>query len=104
MTSRSSILCPGISRPLSRRDWLRKSFLGLGSIAAADLMARNGLFAASNTGSAKLHHRPAARRIVYIFLEGGLSQLDSYDHKPALAQYAGQPLPDSIRPPQFTFA
>jgi hypothetical protein len=96
----SSILCPGTARPLSRRDWLRKSFLGLGAIAAADVMARGAAPAALT----KLHHRPAAKRILYIFLEGGLSQLDSYDHKPALAKFAGKPLPDSIRPPQFTFA
>ena len=92
---------PGTASPLSRRDWLRQGFLGLGAIAAADLMARN---ASASTTLTKLHHRPAAKRIIYIFLEGGLSQLDSYDHKPALQKYAGQPLPASVRPPQFTFA
>ena len=100
MNKTSSIFCPGQSRPLSRRDWLRTSFLGRGAIAAADVMARGG----AGTALTKLHHRPAAKRILYIFLEGGLSQLDSYDHKPALAKFAGQALPDSIRPPQFTFA
>lgn len=90
-------------RSISRRDWLSRSFLGLGSIAAADLLARNGL--AGTTGSVgNLHHNPRAKRIIYIFLEGGLSQIDSYDYKPALADYAGKPLPDSIRPPKFTFA
>lgn len=89
--------------PSTRRDWLRKSFLGLGSIAAADVLSRNGLVQAAGS-LPRLHHRPTARRIIYIFLEGGLSQLDSYDHKPALEEYAGKPLPDSIRPPQFTFA
>jgi hypothetical protein len=96
------ILAP--QRPLSRRDWLRKSFLGLGSVAAADLLSRQGLLNAAGGPLRTLHHRPAAKRIIYIFLEGGLSQLDSYDYKPALAKYAGQPLPDSIRPPSFTFA
>lgn len=83
---------------------MRTSFLGLGSVAAADLMARSGIARAADGSLARLHHSPKARRIVYIFLEGGLSQLDSYDHKPALATHAGKPLPDSIRPPQFTFA
>lgn len=104
MNKLSPSLCPGHFRPLSRRDWLRKSFLGLGGIAAADLMSRQGLFGADTPNLAKLHHRPAAKRIIYIFLEGGLSQLDSYDHKPALEKHAGQALPASIRPPQFTFA
>ncbi|MDC0263133.1 DUF1501 domain-containing protein, partial [Verrucomicrobiales bacterium] len=88
----------------TRRDWLRKSFLGLGSIAAADLLARDGGLYAAGEGLTKLHHTPRAKRIIYIFLEGGLSQIDSYDHKPALEKYAGKPLPDSIRPPEFTFA
>ncbi|MEX2578557.1 MAG: DUF1501 domain-containing protein [Verrucomicrobiales bacterium] len=92
------------SSPLSRRNWLRESFLGLGSIAAADLMSRNGLVAAPGRTAAPPHHPPLAKRIIYIFLEGGLSQIDSYDHKPALDQFAGKPLPDSIRPPKFTFA
>lgn len=104
MNRRSSILRPGTTRPLIRRDWLRKSFLGLGAIAAADLTTRRTLAAGAAPALAKLHHRPAAKRILFIFLEGGLSQLDSYDFKPALARFAGQPLPESIRPPRFTFA
>ncbi len=53
---------------------------------------------------APTQYQPLAKRIIYIFLEGGLSQIDSYDHKPALDKFAGQSLPDSIRPPEFTFA
>lgn len=100
---------------LTRRDILAKGTLGLGAIAAADLLGRDGrLFGkSSESGSAAdpndgtlgaLHHPPRAKRIIFIFLEGGLSQLDSYDHKPALKKFAGQPLPDSIRQPGFTFA
>lgn len=88
----------------TRRDWLRKSFLGLGSLAAADLLSGNRLVRAGESALHRLHHNPRAKRIIYIFLEGGLSQIDSYDYKPALAKHAGQALPDSIRPPQFTFA
>ncbi|MEM9015890.1 MAG: DUF1501 domain-containing protein [Verrucomicrobiota bacterium] len=88
----------------SRREWLRKSFLGLGSIAAADLLSRNQLLAGPGGSLRTLHHEAHAKRIVYIFLEGGLSQIDSYDHKPALETYAGKPLPDSIAQPEFTFA
>jgi len=95
---------PHCTHPLTRREWLRRSFLGIGSVAAADLMARQGLATAAGGKLASTHHRPAASRVIYIFLEGGLSQIDSYDHKPALAEYAGKPLPDSIRPPEFTFA
>ncbi len=92
------------SLALSRRDWLRRSGLGLGSLAATDLWIRS--YAASSLAirSPLPHHRPPATRLIHILLEGGLSQMDSYDPKPSLAKYAGQPLPDSIRPPEFTFA
>ncbi|MEC5126779.1 DUF1501 domain-containing protein [Verrucomicrobiales bacterium BCK34] len=90
--------------PLSRRDWLSKSFLGLGSIAAADLLSQNKTLFAGGSSQGITQHRPAAKRIIYIFLEGGLSQIDSYDHKPALDKYAGKPLPESINQPEFTFA
>ena len=45
-----------------------------------------------------------ARRIIYIFLDGGLSQIDSYDYKPLLQRDDGKPLPASIRQAKFTFA
>lgn len=67
-------------------------------------MARGGIATAGDGSLLTLHHTARAKRIIYIFLEGGLSQLDSYDYKPALAKFAGQPLPDSITPPSFTFA
>ncbi|MEO0413982.1 MAG: DUF1501 domain-containing protein [Verrucomicrobiota bacterium] len=81
----------------SRRKFLQRSMLGLGAVAATDLMARQRF-------PRLLEYTPRAKRIIYIFLEGGLSQMDSYDYKPALQQFAGQPLPDSIKQPDFTFA
>jgi len=77
--------------------------LGLGAIAAADLLGGKAL-AAGGKHKQGTHFNPLAKRIIYIFLEGGLSQLDSYDHKPALNRFAGKPLPNSIRQPKFTFA
>ena len=67
----------------TRRNFLQKSALGLGSVAAVDLLARQ-------KGHSSVHFNPTARRIIYIFLEGGLSQLDSYDHKPALEKIRGK--------------
>jgi hypothetical protein len=42
--------------------------------------------------------KPQARRMIFVVLDGGLSHVDSFDPKPALAQHAGAPLPDSYRP------
>jgi hypothetical protein len=43
------------------------------------------------------HHAPKAKRVIYLFQHGGPSQLDLFDHKPALEKVRGQDLPDSIR-------
>ncbi len=40
-----------------------------------------------------LHHPARAKRVIFLFMNGGLSQVDSFDPKPALAKYDGQPLP-----------
>ena len=82
---------------ISRRRLLKNAMLGIGGVALADLQARE-------RGMLLPHFEPKAKRVIYIFLEGGLSQIDSYDYKPALQPYHGKPLPDSIRPPKFTFA
>jgi len=82
---------------LSRRDFLTRSGLGLGALS---LQTLGELPTATTTGSSisplaarSPHFAPRARRIVHFFLNGGPSQVDTFDPKPALAKYAGQPLP-----------
>ena len=82
---------------ISRRQLLKNAMLGIGGVALTDLHARE-------RGLLLPHFEPRVKRVIYIFLEGGLSQIDSYDYKPALETQHGKPLPDSIRPPKFTFA
>ncbi|NND35370.1 MAG: DUF1501 domain-containing protein, partial [Saprospiraceae bacterium] len=83
----------------SRRDFLARSTLGLGSIALSNLI-NTGLFA-SNSGhpSETGGQAPSAkvRRVVYLFQSGGPSQLDLFDYKPLLTELHGQDLPESIR-------
>ncbi|MEX2214088.1 MAG: DUF1501 domain-containing protein, partial [Phycisphaeraceae bacterium] len=50
------------------------------------------------------HFAPRAKRVIYIFLDGGVSHLDSFDYKPLLQRDGGKPLPKSIHTPKFTFA
>jgi hypothetical protein len=91
---------------LSRRDVLRRATLGFGSLAMMDLLSR-AQAAAGATGSSLVTppHFPArAKRVIYIFLDGGLSQVDSYDYKPLLNRDDGKPLPASIAKPKFSFA
>lgn len=86
---------------ISRRRILRNAMLGIGGVALTDLLARNHRKPARERVP---HFAPKAQRVIYIFLEGGLSQIDSYDYKSEIQANHGKPLPDSIRPPKFTFA
>src|SRR5215211_5982794 len=91
---------------LSRREVLRRATLGFGSLALADLLSRSSLGAGALSSMAPRvpHFAPRAKRVIYIFLDGGLSQVDSYDYKPLLQRDDGKPLPASIAKPKFSFA
>src|SRR4051812_48743903 len=91
---------------LSRREVLRRATLGFGSIALADLLSRTSLAAGAVSSIAPRvpQFAPRAKRVIYLFLDGGLSQVDSYDYKPLLQRDDGKPLPTSIAKPKFSFA
>ena len=96
-----------MTTPLSRRDWLRQSACGFGDIAMLSLLASESV--AANAGpdggplSPRVSHFPAkAKRVVFLFMHGGVSHVDSFDPKPKLAELNGQPLP--IDKPKFEFA
>src|SRR4051812_12732813 len=75
----------------SRRDFLRRSGVGFGMIGlAALLVEKPGAQAAE---AVRAHFAPKAKRIIHFFLNGGPSHVDTFDPKPALLKYAGQPLP-----------
>ncbi len=71
-----------------RRDWLRYVGGGIGWVAMQDLMHRAAL---ADARVATVHHPPRARAVIQIFCPGGMSQVDTFDHKPALVKRAGQP-------------
>jgi hypothetical protein len=84
---------------LTRRHFLGRAGVGLGTVALADLLQQDLLAQASATGGlADLpHFPPTAKRVIYLFQVGGPSQVDLYDYKPELAKRQGTDLPDSIR-------
>ena len=76
----------------TRRQMLARSGLGIGSLAFANLLQAGG---AINPLAAKKPHFPAkAKAIIWIFINGGHSQVDTWDYKPELAKYDGKPLPN----------
>ena len=78
------------SSPLSRRDFLGGSFGGMTGLALAWMMGKPAAQGAIYTQGT--HRVPKARRIVQIFCCGGVSHLDTFDHKPELARLDGKSL------------
>lgn len=83
---------------MTRRDWLARSGAGLGLLGIAGLLGDQGLLSASpatqNPLAARPPHFPArAKHVIHIYLNGGPSQLDTFDPKPLLKHYEGRALP-----------
>ena len=85
------------SEPLTRREMLGRCGGGVGSIALAALMGRESL---AGTALAT-HHAPRAKHIVFLYMDGGVSQVDSFDPKPRLNREHGQPFTAKREPTQF---
>jgi hypothetical protein len=79
----------------TRRLMLSRCFNGIGSLALTDLLFRGAASgAAINPLAPKRPPIPAkAKSCIFIYLSGGMSQVDTFDYKPALQKYAGQPMP-----------
>src|SRR5438045_1383142 len=89
-------------RGIDRREFLWRFGGGLGGIALAHLLGRNGLLAATpsadrlatsaaaSSPSGGLHHPAKAKRVVQLFMSGAASQCDTFDYKPELIKRHGQ--------------
>src|SRR6186997_3632399 len=75
----------------TRRDLLTRSGMGLAALALPSLLADER--AADPLAPRNPHFAPKAKRVIHLFMNGGPSHVDTFDPKPALARFAGQPLP-----------
>src|SRR6185312_13804410 len=86
-------------QPVTRREALCRIGNGFGMLAFASLVGESivraaGPFAQDGTlDPRKLDHPARAKRVIFLFMNSGLSQVDSFDPKPMLDKYHGQPLP-----------
>ncbi len=91
-----------MSSPLTRREMLGRCAGGFGAVALSSLLSdpvygkAKSPFAPRNT-----HHEPKAKSIIFLYMDGGVSQVDSFDYKPRLEKDHGKPFSAKINPTQF---
>lgn len=94
--------------PLTRREMLQRCASGFGAVALTALLGEKAF--ASRLSSGRLdgplaalapHYAPRAKNIIFLYMDGGVSQVDSFDPKPRLTQEDGKPFPMKMEPTQF---
>ncbi|MCA9036211.1 MAG: DUF1501 domain-containing protein [Planctomycetaceae bacterium] len=92
---------------LARRSFLGRVSQGVGTYALAELLSANGRTLAAQESAATIgtdrwtgvvqtpHVVPRAKRVIFLVMAGGASHLETFDHRPRLAELDGQPMPDS---------
>src|SRR4051794_33105555 len=77
---------------MTRRSLLQCVSGGFGSVALANMLTGH-LFAGSSESAPKTHFEGKAKRVIFLFLNGGPSHVDTFDYKPMLQKYNGKPMP-----------
>src|SRR5262249_37351692 len=91
--------CPGrLSAPWSRREMLQASANGFGLLALSGLLADPAHGAASVPDLGLPHFTPRAKNVIFCFMDGGVSHVDSFDPKPKLDELDNQPFTESKNP------
>ena len=92
-----------LPRPLNRRQLLRQTGNGFGAAALGALLADGSLAAPGKAPFApkQPHHKPRAKHVIFLYMDGGPSQVDTFDPKPALQAENGKPFKMEIQPTQF---
>ena len=101
---------PHILPVSSRREFLCRAGCGFGALAFTYLLGRDGILSAADAqGTARPtldpfapkqpHHRAKAKSVIWLFMEGGPSHIDTFDPKPELDRLDGQPMPESFGRP-----
>src|SRR5688572_9251467 len=91
---------PPLPAPIARRTFLAGGGVSLGAMALSSLLA--GSLPAATSGFQSrgeirtLHHPPKIKRVIWLYMSGGPSHLETFDYKPELARHSGQPMPQSV--------
>jgi len=88
--------------PMTRRDMLARAAGGFGAMALGAMGAQGGLAGAlSQLGAAGTHHGAKAKNVIFLYMDGGPSQVDTFDPKPRLTRDHGKAFPMAIEATQF---
>ena len=97
------MIVPHVRVPQNRREFLTRSGGGFGALAASSMLESHQIWAsdasidlAADRTEHRTHPIARARRVIFLFMEGGPSHLDLFDPKPLLNELAGSPLPPSF--------
>jgi hypothetical protein len=94
-----------LQAPLSRREMLAQCANGFGALALTALLG-DPAYGADPTDKDPLapkspHFKAKAKNVIFLFMDGGPSQMDTFDPKPRLAKEHGQPIKVKVEPTQF---
>lgn len=92
--------------PRSRREFLQLAANGIGGLALASLLTQDSHASPRHPSTNPLaprapHHKPKATSVIFLFMDGGPSQVDTFDPKPLLDREHGQPIKTKVEPTQF---
>jgi hypothetical protein len=100
--------CRNFHRPLSRREMLLRCANGFGGLALASLLHDPAYGAETAREKDKVpltpkapHFKAKATSVIFLFMDGGPAQMDTFDPKPRLAKEHGQPIKAKVEPTQF---
>src|SRR5439155_17272860 len=81
---------------ITRRTFLSRTAMGLGTVALGSLLDRKLLAAPASGVVNPLHHPAKAKRVIWLTMAGGPSHLETFDPKPVLGKMHGTPMPESL--------
>ena len=88
------MIAPTMHHLLTRRRFLTHTGAGLGMAAVASLLGEAQ--GQPSLGLGRTHFAPRAKNVIYLFMAGGPSHLDLFDHKPTLRRRHGEDMPPSV--------
>jgi Protein of unknown function (DUF1501) len=90
---------------LQRRHFLSRCSMGFGATALAGMLSRRAtadeLSLPQTAALRKLHYTPRAKHVIFCYMSGGVSHIDTFDPKPELAKLNGKPMPVPVQRTQF---